>query len=98
MPGTPDGLSAPGTLRRPNPVKLLGSLWPFFTVPAVVRSARQAASSRSAPGTVSCSMPRQAGGPARDGRSAAPAGASRASAPVTVLAAVMDAATATTDL
>jgi hypothetical protein len=43
-------------------------------------------------------MPRQAEGPARDGRSAAPAGARRASAPTTVLTAVADAATSMIDL
>ena len=43
-------------------------------------------------------MPRQSEGPARAGRSAAPAGASRANAPITVVTAVIDAATDTTDL
>jgi hypothetical protein len=37
-------------------------------------------------------MPRQGEGPGRAARSAAPAGASRASAPITVLTAVIDAA------
>src|SRR3954469_17885462 len=63
MPGTADGLTAPRTLRPPKPRKPLLSVWPVPTVPVVVRSLRQAASNRSAPGTVSCSMPRQPVGP-----------------------------------
>src|SRR4051794_4744183 len=63
MPGTADGLTAPRTLRPPKPRKPLLSVWPVPTVPVVVRSLRQAASNRSAPGTVSRSMPRQPVGP-----------------------------------
>src|SRR3954452_3535602 len=63
MPGTGAGLTVPGTLRPPNPKKLLLSVWPEATVPVVVRSLRQADLSISAPATASCSMSRQAVAP-----------------------------------
>src|ERR687890_2156122 len=62
MPGTAAGATVPGTLSPPNPTNSLLSVWPVRRVPVVVRSPRQAVSSRSAPGTVSCAIPRQRGG------------------------------------
>jgi hypothetical protein len=41
MPGTPLGLRAPAEV---SPAQSAGSVWPVATVPAVVRSVRQAAS------------------------------------------------------
>src|SRR5215213_5092980 len=62
MPGTAAGATVPGTLSPPKPANSLLSVWPVGSVPVVVRSPRQAASRRSAPGIVSCVMPRQLGG------------------------------------